>query len=165
MKIINRLFTTIVYSGGLVLFLILYVLFLNRIVKADVFTLEDVSISYKDYISGRSPLITQNGLEGAKLGQEFNLNLNTNIYDVIYWENIIHTTTDKYDNHNGQFRLVGWQLRFGLRLTENFDIGYYHHSQHLLDYVYPYGKFPYEDAVELKIYLYKRPKGQESLIW
>lgn len=73
--------------------------------------------------------------------------------------------TDEMLTGGGQFRLVGLQTRLGIRLSSYVDFGFYHFSQHLLDYQYPMGGYPVQDAFEFKIYLMKRPKREESLLW
>jgi hypothetical protein len=84
--------------------------------------------------------------------ESVNLNLKTNLLIVGYWDSTVESwTTDS------QYRAVGLETRIGVRLTDYVDLGLYHHSQHVLDRAeqLPMGHFPVEDAVEIKIYLYK----------
>ena len=146
-------------------FIALFLLFLlSGYVKADSMSIEELSVQYKHFLSGGShPLITENGLSGKTLDKELNLTLNTNIFKYVYFNNFVHSMTDKnVDGSQGQFRLIGWQYAIGAHLSSALDVGYYHFSQHLLDTTYSHGHFPVENAIELKLYLI-RPKPNEGL--
>ncbi len=131
--------------------------------KADdgIFKLDEVSLTYRDYFDhGSDPLITQNGIPNRTLGKELSFSLNVNIGDIFYWENRVHGATDEeIGTGKGQFRVVGLEERFGLKISNNLEFGLYHHSQHLLDSEYQYGHWPVSDALELKIYFIPNKKG------
>lgn len=130
----------------------------GKIVRADIIDLKELSISYKSFDKhGSDPLITQN-IPNRGLGEGLDLTLNTTVLKYLYWDNLIHTTTDVVlPAGKGQFRLIGWQIRLGAQLSDNLQIGYYHHSQHLLDTIYP-DHFPLQDALEIKFTLHKDNK-------
>ena len=121
-----------------------------------VLELREVSVDFKQFFDGANyPLITNNGL-GQALDKELNLNIKTDILNYFYWDSTIHSMTDKrlYSDKAGQFRLIGLEFGFGLRVSSTLEVGYYHYSQHLLDAEFPW-HFPVVDAVQVKIYLYR----------
>lgn len=125
--------------------------------------LRDVSLEYKSFFDGGSyPLITDNGLNRVQ-DKEMQLNLNFDLLSYLYWDNVVHASTDR-DPATGssQFRLVGWQFGLGVRLTEWLKVGYYHHSQHLLDATLPW-RFPVQDALHLQIKVYSSGNVERSL--
>lgn len=77
----------------------------------------------------------------------------------IYWDNFIHSAMA-----GSQFSTVGWEYRFGLRVTEFLEVGYYHHSQHVLDAIYPCSGYPLIDALEIKINIYNSNQKREALV-
>ena len=121
---------------------------------------DELKINYKDYFpGGADPLITQNGIPNRQLGKQVNLNLNLDLMNVLYWNNTVHGTTDEIIGSNkGQFRRVGWQFQFGINIEEHISVEYYHHSQHLLDYEWPYGRWPVEDAISVNLYIIRKHK-------
>jgi hypothetical protein len=129
----------------------------------NVVDLKELNFSYRQFLPGGSdPLITDNGLPNRTLGQGIDLNVNLKLAEYFYWDNKIVTMTDQ-DSVTGssQFRMVGWNFRLGLNVTENVQIGYWHFSEHVLDYtaVFPY---PRQDAVEIKVIIYRsgsKPNG------
>lgn len=109
----------------------------------------DIYLDYKHYNqSARNPLIL-NGPERDAL----ELHLNSNLAHYFFWDNTVHGTTD-----SGGYRLIGLIMELGVRIHPNIELEYYHHSQHLLDSVYPYSKFPVEDAFQVNIYFYRVSK-------
>ena len=152
MKFIVNVTKSIVLSVLIIVGLIVF----SSIVHADAFELKEVSLNYRDFLPGTYyPLITNNGIPNRALDKELLLNLNSDLWKYGYWNNTVHTMTDKdaTTGATGQFRLVGWEFRVGAKVFDCLDVGYYHHSQHLMDASLPY-HFPTEDAVEIKIYLY-----------
>lgn len=123
------------------------------------FQLREVSLSFRNYFPGGvNPLITYNGLPDRHLDKDVDVNLSIDLFRYFYWNNLIHSTTDKDSNGSGQFRLIGWQFSLGVDFGRMWDwlpvmFGYAHHSQHLLDYASPY-HFPVQDALEIRIFLY-----------
>lgn len=119
--------------------------------------LKEVTFDFKNYFDGgRDPLLTQNGLQRKGMGKYFGLDFNNTLFwGLMYWDNTIHGQTDKdLDSSGGQFRTVGWKWRTGFNVTDFLQVGYFHHSQHVIDTEYKPG-FPVQDAVELKINIFK----------
>lgn len=134
---------------------------------AELFTLDEVKITYREFFpGGQDPLITQNALlPDRALGKELNLGINTSILKVFYWNNIIHSTTDEYalNGKNGQFRVIGLEFTLGVDFSKIISaipitLGYYHYSQHILDSEHSLGHFPVRDGIELNLYIYRGKK-------
>lgn len=131
------------------------ILSLINVSKADTLELQEIKLNYKSFFPGGSdPLITQNGLN-HNMDKELNLHLNMDFFDHFYWNNMIHSMTDKDEAGSGQFRLVGWNFNLGLHLTDYVDFGYHHFSQHLLDYAGP-NHYPVQDAWEINVYIFRK---------
>lgn len=131
-----------------------------------VFKVDKVYLDYKHYWNGGvDPLTTQNGLPNRGLGKGLDLGFETSVLQFLFWNNKIHSTTDRYldSNKEGQFRTVGWEFRFGVRLHDNLDISYYHHSEHVLDHTRN-EPFPRGDALELRFYLYNSKPRMDTII-
>lgn len=130
-------------------------------VHADVIELQEVNIdTIRFFDGGVDPLVTQNGLPNRNVDYHFELALDTNILEYIYWDNKIHSDTDRIitwngDTVGGQFRTIGLEFHLGLNISDNLKFGYYHHSVHLLDTHSAQGDFPREDGLEMKFILYK----------
>lgn len=90
--------------------------------------------------------------------EKINVLIDTNILTHGYWNSkILSQTTD------AQFRSIGLETHIGVRLTNFLDMGYYHYSDHAIDRnVGGMPKFPVEDGIELRIYLY-RAKDANSI--
>lgn len=133
--------------------------------RAAFIELKEVSADYKSFFPGGSdPLITDNGQPNRGLDKEISLGINTDIANFLYFDNVVHGRTDNIKGTNsGQFRTVGWNFKFGIRVSRTIEFGYWHHSQHLLDTEYKYGHFPVEDGIQLKIYLYRSSTYREPL--
>lgn len=128
--------------------------------------LNELSFDVKSYMDGgHYPTITDNGLYGGRLlDKELNLTVKTDIMRYFYWDSTIHSMTDRTkDKQHGQFRTVGLEFGFGVRLSSSVEFGYYHFSEHMLDASFPW-HFPVRDAVQLKVYLY-RAKGERETIF
>lgn len=133
-------------------------LVLIRTASADLLALDSLYVDYKNYgiVNDKNRnLLTYP--EPAKEG--INLGLEASLLDVFYLRPIVEgTTTD------AQYRGVGLDLRLGLRVSPSVEIGYYHHSQHLLDRASAtLPRYPVEDAIELKIFLYRARQGANTL--
>lgn len=139
-------------------------LLLNPIAaKADALELEDINLQYKTFWDGgRDSDITDNGL-GHFMDKELNLQMNFNVFEYFYWDNTIHSMTDRAPNGDTQFRLVGWNYRLGLHITDYIDFGYNHFSKHFLDYQGPNG-FPLENSWELNIHLFRKHNPGRGLL-
>jgi hypothetical protein len=87
------------------------------------------------------------------LTKEAAVNLEIRTLKVLYWRNRIHGAMGQW-----QFRTVGWQFEAGVGLGPA-EVYFHHHSQHLLDSVHPWARFPVEDAIGVRVNLiwdYKR---------
>jgi len=117
--------------------------------------LNELSLDYKNYHvvnpNAHNMLIWPNvPKEGVNVGIKLDL------FKYLYWDSTIESLTD-----DAQYASIGLETRLGVRVSDSLELGFYHHSQHVLDsqYTYMNGHFPEEDAVEVKLYLYKE-KGQ-----
>lgn len=126
-----------------------------QIAKSDVLNLDEVYINYKSFVGEtRTPYLEVPGLEGHSLQNELNLNINMTLVDHFYWNNTIHSLND------GEYRLIGWNYRIGVHITDYVDFGWYHFSEHYADFTNSYG-FPLQNAWELNLYLYRnKPTGK-----
>lgn len=137
--------------------------------KADdfkVIALEELAIDFRQYMpNGYYPYITNNGLENREVGQGLDVIMNLTVMKYFYWDNKIVSLTDRGRNDSGpgQFRLVGWNFRFGLQLSSFVQFGYYHFSQHLLDGQFPW-HYPVEDAYELRFIIFRAPAPRQGII-
>lgn len=129
-----------------------------------IFNLNEVSLVYRSYSdSSRLPLVTQNGLPDRSISSGINLNVNIDFASYFYWDNTIHTYSDAIASGNpGQHRTVSWEYSLGVRITKELSVGYYHHSQHILDHAYS-KDLPLEDAVEIKFTIFKQRQDREPL--
>jgi len=130
-------------------------------------SLREVSVDYKRFFpKGRDPLITGNGLLNRELGNEVNVHINSDFMSYFYWDNMVHSLTDRdaTTHTGGQFRVVGWNFKLGMRVSRFINIQYEHFSKHTLDHSYAYDSFPVQDSVGVKLYLYGGPK-KEGLVW
>jgi len=74
--------------------------------------------------------------------------MDVNLYKPLHWNNRVHgVSTD------GQFRLIGWQFYLHFKILTHFEIGWEHHSQHILENRHPILRFPHEDSFLLRIKL------------
>lgn len=126
-------------------------------------SLREVYIDYTSYFpGGTDPILVSSGMPDRHLDKRLNLHVNMDLLNYIYWENMINSTTDKDSNGSGQFRVVGWEFGFGIRFLKSFRAGYYHHSQHLLDYQGQY-HYPVEDGIQVRLTIFSRPEGNGLL--
>lgn len=127
--------------------------------SASAIDLKELSIDYKNFAwvndKARNPLIYP---EHPKEG--INLNINTDIIDTVYWNSTVEAITT-----DAQYRSIGLETRLGIRISPTLEVGYYHHSQHLIDRPHYYmDKFPSEDAIEIKIYIFGPKKRGDSVL-
>lgn len=131
----------------------------------EIFELRQVEVTYRSFFGGGyDPLITQNPYQPNRaLGKELNLQVNTDLGYLLYWNNTIHSMTDhEVGTNSGQFRMVGLEIQLGVDIRKivpevPVSIGYYHYSRHLLDTEWGLGHWPVEDGIELKLRLYDHP--------
>ena len=119
--------------------------------------LDELSLDYKNYSivndHQRNLLIYP---DSPKEG--INVNINSTLMNYVYFNNTIESLTT-----DGQYRGIGLQLSLGLRLSNYFDVGYYHHSQHTIDRaIMSIPAFPTEDALQFKLYFYRKV-GKDSV--
>lgn len=106
--------------------------------------LDELSLNYRRYHkSARHPLFHESTPK-----EGIDLNMNTDLLWAGYWDNTIHSMTN-----SGQYYLVGWEFKLGVRLFPSLHVEYRHQSQHVLDDRYPYQKFPVEDSVGFTLYI------------
>lgn len=136
----------------ILVFVTVYFIFLISVVRADFMDLKEVSIDYKNFRminpNARNPLIWP---EVPKEG--LNLYLDTDVlWGIMYVKAEVESLTTE-----AQYREIGLTARFGVHLGDWVNLGLYHRSEHVLDEapLSPMG-FPEEDALELKVYLYRR---------
>ena len=127
----------------------------------DGFELREVSLNYRSYFGGgNDPVLNSSGLPDRELDKKLDITINMDVLRYLYWDNQINSTTDKDINSgSGQFRVIGWEYRIGIRIFSSLEFGLYHHSQHILDHQ-GVGHFPVEDALQLKLYIYKRGQSE-----
>lgn len=130
-----------------------------------VIDVQELAIDYKQYLpGGHYPYITDNGMPDRMLDKGLDLIVNMTVVKYFYWDNRIVSLTDAdTGSGRGQFRLVGWNFRFGLQVADAIQFGYYHFSQHLLDATLPW-HFPVEDAVELRFIILRAPEPRRGVI-
>ena len=131
-------------------------------------TLRELYLTHKTFKAGsRIP----EGVDGSNLadtreiGQEVDLDFNVDFLDdYFFWNNHVWSTIDRWEKTGkmGVFRNVGWNWRIGFRPCDYLEVGYWHFSKHMLDANYSKaindGKFPVEDALEIRFWLYKDGK-------
>lgn len=150
----------LVFLAGLLITFCTVCLILEDSYASDlhIIDLSELSIDYKNF-----KMVNPNGHDIMTYPdppkESLNLNLKTDILSFGYWDSTVESwTTD------AQFRGIGLETRIGVRLSDHLDLGLYHHSEHELDrnQQLHMGHFPEEDAVELKVYLY-REKDRNSI--
>lgn len=147
----NRTWLQIILWGVILAF----ILMLASRSEADFHAIElqELSIDYKNYSALNSnaydPLIYP-----EKIKEGIDIGINTDILKYGYFNSKVEALTT-----DAQYRDIGLELRAGVRLLPILDVGYYHHSSHVLDEPQPvFGIFPHEDAIELKLYLYHKER-------
>lgn len=119
-----------------------------------VMKLDEASIYYKKYHpSARHPLFYDSSPK-----ESLNLGTNVDLLQVIGWDSVVQSMTN-----DSQYYMVGLQMQLYLRITQQLEVGYYHQSQHLLDHTYPYQRYPVEDAVTVRLTLFRAHPGRSSL--
>ena len=139
------------YIAPLVLFMVPYTAPAFELLK-----LQEVGLTYRQFVAhARHPLLYPEAPKEA-LG----VNLNIDIVDWLYWNPSVYAMTTE-----SQYRSVGLAFNLGVHLTRWLDISYYHQSQHLLERQHSYmNKFPVEDGVEVKIYLFRAKESSGYIL-
>ena len=125
--------------------------------------LQEASVDYKYFTpKGRDPLITGNGLKNKELGNELNLNVNTDFLKYFYFNNLVHSMTDRdaTTHTGGQFRVVGLNMVVGVRVAPFLYLYYDHFSKHVLDHHNVNDSFPVKDSFAFKLFLYGKDKKE-----
>jgi hypothetical protein len=109
--------------------------------------IRDLSVAFTKFLSDSNDLFMypRQPIEGLAL------DMNIDICPHFYWNNHIHTTIDA-----DQFRVVGWQTEIGVRLPYSVDLGFQHHSQHLLDDYSKTLPYPNSDGIVLRWHIYEK---------
>lgn len=110
----------------------------------------NLSIEYYRYQKGfRDPYLVGNDGVPIQLRDGSALILDWSILGRIYWNNRFHMATDE----SARVRHAGWEFETGIHLWQ-IDLFRYHHSQHGLEYINPYGaSFPVQDAFGIRLNL------------
>jgi len=145
---------------GLLAFLVITLI--GRDASADsrdwVLGLDELSLDYRNHAmmnpNQRDALLFPESPKEA-----INLNVKTNIMQVFGWDSQIQTLTT-----DSQYRAIGLQTSLVLRVSQSFEIGFWHQSNHLIDrQSATLPRFPSQDALSVKLYLYRAAPGRESL--
>lgn len=109
--------------------------------------LKEAYVTYDRFLHpGRSALIYP---EGMKEGLALDLNNRVLVFG--YLEARVHALTT-----SSQYRSVGLVLRMGVEPVKWLQVGVRHHSQHLLERQHAFmNRFPVEDSLEVRLYLYR----------
>lgn len=134
---------------------------LSKCAKADdwhVVDLSELSLTYRNYAvvndKARNMLIYPEHPKEA-----INVGIKMDLLTYGYFDSTIESLTT-----GAKYQGIGLDTRLGLRVTNNLELGFWHHSQHNLDRNHGYmGKFPSEDAVEIRLYLFKA-KGRAGIL-
>ena len=135
--------------------MLLAALISSPIAQADFhpYELKEVYIDYRHQTSvGYDPVLQLTGDNNISLNNKLDLHINSKLFEVFYWENMLNSTSDQ-----GQFRVIGWEYALGVQVFPWLRAGWYHHSQHLLD-KFNVQHFPLENAIQIQIWLYQNNK-------
>ena len=131
---------------------------------ASPFELRELYLTAKHFKSGSRVFDYDNAmLENREVGMEIDLDFNVNILKYGYWNNHVWSIVDRWEDTQkmGWFRNVGWNWRLGVRPCPWLEVGWWHFSKHMLDAQYSShvndGKFPVEDSIEVRLWLYRNP--------
>lgn len=137
----------------------MFATFVTKVARADdyhVIELNELSLDYRNFkminANSHNMLIWPSPPKEA-----VNVNIKLDLFKYAYWNSIIESLTN-----DSKYASIGLDTRLGVRVTEYLEVGIYHHSQHVLDRSYDYmnGHFPEEDAVQIKLYLFKKDKNE-----
>jgi hypothetical protein len=123
-----------------------------------IFDLQEVSLDYHNHAAlnpnQRDPLLFP---ESPK--EKMALNVKTDMLWFLGLDTQLHASTT-----DSQYRAVGLQVDLYARITQYLEVGYEHHSQHLLDRdSASLPRFPSEDSLAVKLYLFRAKVGRNSL--
>lgn len=137
----------------------------TSITLAEPFSNYDPLIQVKDlYITGKAfqagaqwPLITDLNPSG-QLRYGVDLNLNTNLLGIFYWNSLITSMTDET-----QFRSLAYKFEVGARILPCLYIEYGHNSWHTFDTTYS-GGYQIYDYIGVRLNLINSSKDR-TLFW
>lgn len=117
--------------------------------------LREASLSVRHFLPGAyDPLVNEIGVPNRELDKGIDLNLNSDFLKFFYFNNVVHTRTDRgTDGSGGQFRTVGWNYHLGARVSPWLSVEYEHHSQHIMDATR--SRVPLEDSLGFKLFLFR----------
>jgi len=116
--------------------------------KADVLTLDEVSIDAYRIESHRDPYFIE---DTDKFTHGGNFNLNLRAFNYLFCENIIHIA-----GTDSQIREGGWKFRAGINLGKYLDVFYKHHSRHVFERARNSKQFPLDNFYGVRLYFYRR---------
>lgn len=141
-------------------YFLLFFLPFNGTAHARVLNLREVYLDFKQFgPNPRNPLIDDVGLGNRELDKELSLYLNTDISKYGFFDQHVYSLTDRptdSEGEYGQFRLIGWNFQLGVRVLPYLSAGYDHFSKHLLDHEDPNKRFPVQDSIFVRLYLYRQ---------
>lgn len=108
--------------------------------SAQAFEVESLDVKYNRFIDSYNPYVNN-------MTSRVSLDLRLNVYGVFFMDNEVHTETD-----DSQYRSIGWHYTAGAHITDDIDVYYEHHSQHVLDAAPPL-HYQLEDSVGIRIRL------------
>ena len=120
--------------------------------QAAVIELQEVAVDYRNYAivndQQRNLLVYP---EPPKEG--LNLDVKIDLFSgLMYANSLIEAMTV-----SSQYRGIGLVQQVGFHLGKFADLGWYHHSQHVMDRpIMSIPSFPTEDAIQLRIYIYRK---------
>lgn len=163
-KVKMFLFSFLLTLSGITILLIASLL-LSRVSHAkEVIKLEKLKIDYHKFTpSSRDAFIVPN-LPNTQLDSQIKLSIDMDILKYVYWNNNVYTITDKTLGPHSyqQFRYVSWEYHFGIRVLENFNLEFYHKSEHLLDAT-PSIQYPMINSIGVSYTIYSNPQKPGSI--
>lgn len=147
------------------LWLLLVLMLMSLPAQAEVVRLKELYLVGKQYgEKAREPLIDSTTLKRG-LDKELSLYWNMDILRCFYWDNKIESLLDRdWSNpkSNSQFRVIGWNYQFGIRITDWFWVEHDHFSKHYLDYRQDI-KYPVKDSIGFRLYFYRDQINTKSM--
>lgn len=112
--------------------------------------LDELSVRVDNFLhEGRDPVIYP-----VPQNHRWTLQMDMSSFDTLLWRNKIISTTSP-----SQFESVAWNFDFGFKFTDYVEVFYSHTSTHLLDRKHSFmHRFPVEDSIALKIFIFKRDR-------
>lgn len=118
-----------------------------------VLELNEAKLGYRSYFFARDPMFLD-----SMPKEQLNFGFESILMEYGYWKGLVHGTTDP-----SQYKRIGLQMEFGIRILHELEFSYIHHSQHMLDSIYPHQRFPCEDSWGIYLYLFRKPNKNNTL--